>query len=61
MIALFVYPLGYAHGSRMVFMINLVTIAIGTVFRFWTYKRFVFLHPDRVHQHVTDIDEELAE
>jgi putative flippase GtrA len=60
-IALFVYPLGYAHGSRMVFFINLVTIAIGTIFRFWTYKRFVFLHPDRVHQHVPDVRDELAE
>lgn len=60
-IALFVYPLHYSHGSRMVFLINLVTIAIGTIFRFWSYKRFVFLHPDRVHQHHVDLDEELAE
>jgi putative flippase GtrA len=60
-IALFVYPLGYAHGSRTVFVVNLFTIAVGTVFRFWSYKRFVFLHPDRVHQHQVDLDEELAE
>ncbi len=62
-IALFVYPLGYGHGSRMVFFINLVTIGIGTIFRFWTYKRFVFLHPDRVHVKPTeiDLDAELAE
>jgi putative flippase GtrA len=60
-IALFVYPLGYAHGSGMVFFVNLVTIGIGTIFRFWSYKRFVFLHPDRVHQHGIDLDEELAE
>jgi putative flippase GtrA len=60
-IALFVYPLGYAHGSGMVFFINLVTIGIGTIFRFWSYKRFVFLHPDKVHQHHVDLDEELAE
>jgi putative flippase GtrA len=60
-IALFVYPLGYAHGSRMVFLVNLGTIAIGTAFRFWSYKRFVFLHPDRVHRHGIDLDEELAE
>ena len=60
-IALFVYPLGYAHGSRTVFFVNLGTIAVGTVFRFWTYKRFVFLHPDRVHNHGVDLDEELAE
>jgi putative flippase GtrA len=60
-IALFVYPLHYAHGSRVVFVVNLFTIAVGTVFRFWSYKRFVFLHPDRVHQHNVDLDEELAE
>jgi len=28
--------------------VNLVTIGMGTIFRFWAYKRFVFLHPDRV-------------
>lgn len=47
-LALFVYPLHYAHGSRTVFVVNLGTIALSTVFRFWAYKRFVFLHPDRV-------------
>jgi putative flippase GtrA len=60
-IALFVYPLNYDHGSTMVALVNLGTIGIGTIFRFWTYKRFVFLHPDRVHQHGIDLDEELAE
>ena len=60
-IGLFVYPLHYAHGSGVVFVVNLVTIAIGTVFRFWSYKRFVFLHPDRVHEHNVNLDEELAE
>jgi putative flippase GtrA len=60
-IALFVYPLHYAHGSTVVALVNLGTIGIGTIFRFWSYKRFVFLHPDRVHQHHIDLDEELAE
>jgi putative flippase GtrA len=60
-IALFVYPLGYSHGSRTVFVVNLGTIAIGTVFRFWSYKRFVFLNPDKVHTHGVDLDTELAE
>ena len=60
-IALFVYPLHYAHGSRTVFLVNLVTIGLGTIFRFWSYKRFVFLHPDRVHERNIDLDEELAE
>jgi putative flippase GtrA len=60
-IALFVYPLGYAHTSAVVFVVNLVTIGLGTIFRFWAYKRFVFLHPDRVRSPDIDLDEELAE
>jgi putative flippase GtrA len=60
-IALFVYPLHYAHGSLTVFLVNVATIALGTIFRFWAYKRFVFLHPDRVHSRDVDLDEELAE
>jgi putative flippase GtrA len=60
-IALFVYPLHYAHDSKVVFAVNVVTIGLGTLFRFWAYKRFVFLHPDRVHARDVDLDEELAE
>jgi putative flippase GtrA len=60
-IAVFVYPLHYGHGSFTVSMVNVATIGIGTLFRFWAYKRFVFLHPDRVHQHDIDLNEELAE
>jgi putative flippase GtrA len=60
-IAVFVYPLHYAHASATVFVVNVISIGIGTVFRFWAYKRFVFLHPDRVHVHDVDLDEELAE
>jgi putative flippase GtrA len=60
-IALFVYPLGFDHGSAVVFVVNLGTIALGTVFRFWAYKRFVFLHPDKVHAKDVDLDVELAE
>jgi putative flippase GtrA len=60
-LALFIYPLGYGHRSTMVFVVNLLTIGLGTVFRFWAYKRFVFLHPDRVHAHDIDLDSELAE
>lgn len=60
-IAFFVYPLGYGHASRTVFLVNIVTIGIGTIFRFWAYKRFVFLHPDRVGSRDIDLDEELAE
>jgi putative flippase GtrA len=61
LIALFVYPLHYEHGSLTVFVVNVVTIGIGTVFRFWAYKRFVFQHPDRVHSRNVDLDVELAE
>ena len=61
LIALFVYGFGYAHGSGVVSLVKLVTIGLGTLFRFWAYKRFVFLHPDRVHVHVADLDVELAE
>ena len=50
MIAIFVYPLHYPHGSVVVFLVNVATIGIGTLFRFWAYKRFVFLHPDRVQR-----------
>jgi putative flippase GtrA len=65
-IGFFVYVLGYGHGSHMVFLVNLGTIAVGTIFRFWSYKRFVFLHPDRaraLHHHGArvNVDEELAE
>jgi putative flippase GtrA len=56
-----VYGLGYGHTSTTVFVVNLVSIVLGTMFRFWAYKRFVFLHPDRVHEHHVDLAEELAE
>ncbi|GAB2481980.1 GtrA family protein [Jatrophihabitans fulvus] len=60
-IALFVYPLGFDHESGTVLAVNIATIGLGTLFRFWAYKRFVFLHPDRVHAKNVDLDEELAE
>ena len=60
-IALFVYPLHYAHDGTTVFVVKIATIAVGTVFRFWAYKRFVFLHPDRVHAPDADLEVELAE
>lgn len=60
-IALFVYPLHYGHASLMVKVVNFGTIGLGTIFRFWSYKRFVFLHPDKVHDKTVDLDVELAE
>ncbi|MGX7677963.1 GtrA family protein [Jatrophihabitans sp. DSM 45814] len=46
-IAIFEYPLGFKHDVVVMNVVNLGTIAIGTMFRFWSYKRFVFLHPDK--------------
>jgi putative flippase GtrA len=60
-LALFVYGFGYGHRSAMISFVNLLTIGLGTIFRFWAYKRFVFLHPDRVHARDVDLDDELAE
>ncbi len=60
-LALFHYGFGFGHASGVLLIVNLVTIALGTVFRFWAYKRFVFLHPDRVHDPDADLDTELRE
>ena len=47
-ISIFAYPLHYKNDKFVLNVVNLVTIAIGTVVRFDAYKRFVFLHPDKV-------------
>jgi putative flippase GtrA len=47
-LALFAYPLGFKYDHLIMNLVNLATIAVGTIFRFWSYKRFVFLDPDRV-------------
>lgn len=60
-LALFVYPLGFGHAGGVIFAVNIVTIGLGTVFRFWAYKRFVFLHPDKVHADNPNLEKELAE
>jgi putative flippase GtrA len=60
-LALFAYPLDQRDDHLVMNIVNLVTIAIGTIFRFWAYKRFVFQHPDRVHSRYVDLEEELAE
>jgi len=59
--AFFAYPLDYKYDNSVMSAVKFGTIAIGTLFRFWAYKRFVFLHPDRVHNPDIDLDEELAE
>jgi putative flippase GtrA len=60
-LGVFAYPLGQRHDHLIMNVVNLVTIAIGTVLRFWAYKRFVFLHPDKVHVREVDLEAELAE
>jgi putative flippase GtrA len=55
------YPLGYKDNSHVTLGVNVLSVGIGTVFRFWSYKRFVFLHPDKVHAKHVDLDVELAE
>jgi putative flippase GtrA len=60
-IALFAYPLGYKNDHLVLTGANVLGIGLGTMFRFWAYKRFVFLHPDKVNSQAADLDEELAE
>jgi putative flippase GtrA len=45
-IAVFSYPLGYQDNTLVINIVRLATIGIGTIFRFWAYKRFVFLAPE---------------
>jgi putative flippase GtrA len=61
MVAITAYPLGYKHHQHVIVGVTVLSIAIGTLFRFWSYKRFVFLHPDKVHAKHVDLDAELAE
>lgn len=60
-LGLFAYPLNQRGDHVVMNVVNLLTIGIGTVFRFWAYKRFVFLHPDKVHSPDVDLEVELAE
>ncbi len=60
-LGLFAYPLSQRSNHLVMNVVNLATIALGTVFRFWLYKRFVFLHPDRIEVAEADLDVELAE
>ena len=62
-IAVFEYPFHLKHHLFAMNVVNIATIALGTGFRFWAYKRFVFLHPDKVHDPLEslDLEAELAE
>jgi putative flippase GtrA len=58
----FAYPLHFKFDKVVMNVVNVVTIALGSVFRFDAYKRFVFLHPDKIHDaNDAELDEELAE
>lgn len=59
-IAIFSYPLHYKHHILVMNVVNIFTIGMGTIFRFWAYKRFVFLHPDRVAAGLPDDDPDEA-
>ncbi|CAN5637169.1 hypothetical protein BH10ACT8_BH10ACT8_03100 [soil metagenome] len=59
-LALFAYPLHYKYDHLVMNVVNLFTIGVGTLFRFWAYKRFVFLHPDRVAAGLPDDDSDGA-
>jgi putative flippase GtrA len=50
MLGLFAYPLHYSDDRFVMNLINLATIGLGTLFRFWAYKRFVFLAPTPARQ-----------
>jgi putative flippase GtrA len=58
---LFAYPLGYPKHGFVLDAVLVASIVIGTMFRFWAYKQFVFLHPDKVHAKHVDLDVELTE
>jgi putative flippase GtrA len=60
-LALFAYPLHLKYDHFAMNVVNLFTIGLGTLFRFWAYKQFVFLHPDRVAAGLPDDDDELDE
>jgi putative flippase GtrA len=60
-IALFVYGFGARSTSGTVLAANLCATGLATGFRFWAYRRYVFMHPDRIHAADVDVDRELAE
>src|SRR5699024_9159865 len=50
-LALFADPLHFGDGAGAMNVVNLGTIGLGTGFRVWSYKRFVFPHPDAARRH----------
>ena len=61
-LAVFAYPLHFKFDKLVMNVVNLATIGLGTVLRFDAYKRFVFLHPDKVPSgNGAEVEQELAE
>ena len=56
-LAFFAYPLHFKFDKIVMNVVNLVTIGVGTIIRFDAYKRFVFLHPDKVHLGAGTVDD----
>lgn len=50
------YLFGQQQDRLVTTVLNLVGIGVGTIIRFWAYKRFVFLHPDRVSVATGEVD-----
>lgn len=50
------YLFGKQHDKFVTNVLVIIGIGIGTVIRFWAYKRFVFLNPDRVNVLTGEID-----
>ncbi len=44
------------HDRVVTTVLNVIGIGVGTIIRFWAYKRFVFLNPDRVNVVTGEID-----
>jgi putative flippase GtrA len=59
-LGLFAYPLGFKYDHLVMNIVNLGTIVCGTIFRFWAYKRFVFLHPDKVPNRTDELAGDLS-
>lgn len=50
------YPFDKQDDRFLTSVLVVIGIGIGTIIRFWAYKRFVFLHPDRVNVTTGEID-----
>lgn len=54
------YVLGFTSPLADNISANVIGLLAGTAFRFWAYKRFVFLHPDKVANRGPELAEDLS-